>query len=62
MAGAVATEEPERINLSIRIPLPEVNRRRVLKIARKMLLNIAVAVLTFIILCKVLWYITHLPA
>jgi hypothetical protein len=64
-SGSPMTVEHEivdRINLSVRVPLPEINRRRVLKIVKRVLVNLAITVLSLVILYKALWFMTHLTS
>jgi uncharacterized membrane protein len=55
--GAEAVEAEDQINLSIRIPLPNINRRHLLKGSRKLLITLAVSAVSLFVLYKILWFV-----
>jgi hypothetical protein len=56
-----AAEAPEQINLSIRIPLPDISRSSLLKAGRKVLTGALITAAVLFLLDRGIWYLTHLP-
>jgi hypothetical protein len=56
-AAAEAVEAEDQINVSIRIPLPNINRGHLLKGSRKLLITLAVSAASLFLLYKVLWFV-----
>jgi hypothetical protein len=56
-SGSETAAAKEQINLSIRIPLPDINRRRLFHWAGKLFITLAASVGSLYLLYKALWFI-----
>jgi hypothetical protein len=61
LSSTTPAEAAEQINLSIRIPLPDISRSSLLKAGRKVLTGALITAAVLFLLDRGIWYLTHLP-